>query len=192
MFIPDGYGILEVICGPMFSGKSEELIRRIRRAKIGKQKVVVFKPAIDDRYDEECICSHDGNNVEGISIVNAEEILKYIDEDTKVIGIDEVQFIEGNTQDVIKALVDQGKRVICAGLDMDFKGEPFGCVPKLLAVADIVTKLTAVCMTCSHPANLTQRLVDGKPAKYHDPLIVIGAQESYEARCRKCHSVPKE
>ncbi|HHW68295.1 MAG: thymidine kinase [Epulopiscium sp.] len=189
MFLPDGYGSLEIICGPMFSGKSEELIRRIKRAKIAKQNVLVFKPKIDTRYEEECICSHDGNNIKAISISNSEEILNYINEDTDVIGIDEVQFLEGDTVSVCKGLVAEGRRVICAGLDMDFRGEPFGCVPNLLAVADSITKLTAVCMNCGKPAIFTQRLVDGKPAKYNDPLILIGAKESYEARCRKCHQI---
>lgn len=191
MFLPDGYGSLEIICGPMFSGKSEELIRRIKRAKIARQNVVVFKPRIDDRYEAECICSHDGNNIQAINITNSEEILNYINEDTDVIGVDEVQFLEGDTVSICRGLVSEGKRVICAGLDMDFRGEPFGCVPNLLAIADSVTKLTAVCMNCGKPAIFTQRLVDGKPARYDDPLILIGAKESYEARCRKCHEIEK-
>ncbi|WP_058486034.1 thymidine kinase [Defluviitalea phaphyphila] len=189
MFLPDGYGSLEVICGPMFSGKSEELIRRLRRAKIAKQNVLVFKPKIDNRYENEYVCSHDGNNIKAINITNSEEILEYIDAETDVIGIDEVQFLEGDIVSICRKLVKEGKRVICAGLDMDFRGEPFGLVPQLLAVADNITKLTAICMKCGKPAIFTQRLVDGKPAKYDDPLILIGAKESYEARCRKCHEI---
>lgn len=190
-FLPKGYGSLEIICGPMFSGKSEELIRRTKREKIAKKKVVIFKPEMDDRYSIDQICSHDGNNAEAINIRNAEDMRGYIDASVDVVGIDEVQFIGGDVVNILRELVDEGKRVICSGLDMDFKGEPFGNVPDLLAIADSVTKLTAVCVVCGNPANRTQRLINGNPANYDDPLILIGANENYEARCRQHHMVPK-
>lgn len=183
-------GSLEVICGSMFSGKSEELIRRIKRATIAKQKTLVFKPSIDTRYHQEHIYSHDGNHIKAINISSSEEIFKYIDDSIDVIGIDEVQFLQGDTVSVVLELVKNYKRVICAGLDMDFRGEPFGCVPALLAVADEITKLKAVCIVCGDSAHFTQRLVNGKPARSDDPLIVIGATENYEARCRNCYSLP--
>lgn len=184
-------GHLEMICGPMFSGKSEELIRRLKRTMLAGQNTVVFTPSIDDRYLKDNICSHDGKHLEAISITNSEEILSHITEDTQVIGIDEVQFLHGNTVEIIMGLVNQGKRVICAGLDKDFRGESFGCIPELLALADDVSKLTAICMCCGRPANFTQRLIEGKPASYHDPVILIGASESYEARCRVCYKIDK-
>lgn len=188
-FLPRGYGSLEIICGPMFSGKSEELIRRVKRAKIAKQKVIVFKPEMDDRYSVDQIASHDGNKENAVNIQNAEEMLQYVHENIDVIGIDEVQFIKGNILQVIKGFMKDGKRVICAGLDMDFKAEPFGNVPSLLAIADSITKLTAVCVICGNPANRTQRLINGNPAKINDPLILIGADEQYQARCRQHHMI---
>ena len=184
-------GHLEMICGPMFSGKSEELIRRLKRTMLAGQNTVVFTPSIDDRYLKDNICSHDGKHLEAISITSSEEILSHVTEDTQVIGIDEVQFLHGNTVEIIMNLVNQGKRVICAGLDKDFRGESFGCIPELLALADDVSKLTAICMCCGRPANFTQRLIEGKPASYHDPVILIGASESYEARCRVCYKIDK-
>lgn len=180
-------GSLEIICGPMFSGKSEELIRRLKRTILAKKKTLVFTPKIDNRYMKNHICSHDGTHLEAIPITHIEEILDFITEDTKVIGIDEVQFLEGDTVGVIMSLVKQDKRVICAGLDKDFKSDPFGCMPELLARAEEVTKLTAICMSCGRPAHFTQRLIEGKPASSTDPLILIGASESYEARCRLCY-----
>ncbi|MBE0069746.1 thymidine kinase [Thermoanaerobacterium thermosaccharolyticum] len=188
---PKDHGYIEVITGPMFSGKSEELIRRIKRAKIAKQKVQVFKPAIDDRYSIDKVVSHNGDNMHAISIVKASEILTYAEEDTDVFAIDEVQFLDYEIVDIVKEIADSGKRVICAGLDMDFRGEPFGPTPELMAIAEFVDKLTAICMKCGNPATRTQRLINGKPANYDDPIIMVGAKESYEARCRKCHEVPR-
>ncbi|MGL4798080.1 MAG: thymidine kinase [Cellulosilyticaceae bacterium] len=184
-------GRLEIICGPMFSGKSEELIRRLKRTILAKKNTVIFTPQIDNRYLKDHICSHDGKHLEAIPVTSIEEILNHISSDTQVIGIDEVQFLQGDTVRIIMQLVEDGKRVICAGLDKDFKAESFGCMPELLALADEVTKLTAICMSCGRPANFTQRLIEGRPASYNDPLILIGASESYEARCRVCYHIDK-
>ncbi len=192
MYRPIHHGYIEVVIGPMYSGKSEELIRRLKRAKIAKQNVVAFKPFIDKRYSDEDVVSHSGISIDAIPIHEAKEIYKYIDENTQVVGIDEVQFFSEEVVSIAMELADQGIRVIAAGLDMDFKGEPFGPTPNLLAVAEFVDKLQAVCMVCGNPAHRTQRLINGKPAKYDDPIILVGATESYEARCRKCHVVIKE
>ncbi|CDF57266.1 thymidine kinase [Thermobrachium celere] len=192
MYGPKDHGYIEVIVGPMYSGKSEELIRRIKRAKIAKQNVVVFKPVIDDRYSKTCVVSHTGIKEEAICISKSEEIFNYVKDTTDVVAIDEVQFFDEKIVDVCKKLADKGKRVICAGLDMDFRGEPFGPIPKLLAIAEFVDKIHAICVVCGNPATRTQRLINGKPARYSDPIILVGATEAYEARCRKCHIVPKE
>ena len=176
----------------MYSGKSEELIRRIRRAEIAKQKVQVFKPTIDDRYDKQDIVSHRGDKIQGIPVSRSEDILNYLDEDTEVIGIDEVQFFDDGIVKVVNYLADNNKRVIVAGLDTDFRGEPFNVMPQLMAIAEFVDKITAICMKCGNPATKTQRLIDGKPADYNDPIVLIGAKESYEARCRNCHEVPNK
>ncbi len=183
-------GWLEVICGSMFSGKSEELIRRVRRATFAKQEVKVFKPAIDNRYSEEAVVSHNGASVIAISVATAEEILEYISEKTDVVAIDEVQFFDEQIVEIVQTLADSGYRVIAAGLDQDFRGEPFGPVPTLMAIAESVTKLQAVCTVCGSPASRTQRLINGKPASYYDPVILVGASESYEPRCRHHHEVP--
>ncbi|OGD33701.1 thymidine kinase [Candidatus Atribacteria bacterium RBG_16_35_8] len=185
-------GWIEVICGSMFSGKSEELIRRVHRVQIAKKKIQIFKPTIDNRYAVQYIYSHNGTKVEALNISKSKEISERVEPDTEVIAIDEAQFYDDDIVLVCQKLADQGKRVIIAGLDQDFRGEPFGPIPKLLAVAEYVDKLQAICMVCGDTASRTQRLVDGQPAKYSDPTILIGAQESYEARCRKCHTVPKE
>jgi thymidine kinase len=185
------HGFIEVIVGPMFSGKSEELIRRIKRAQIAKQKVQVFKPAIDDRYSIDKVVSHNGTNINAISVVKASEIIEHLEEDTDVIAIDEIQFFDHLLVDVVREIADLGKRVICAGLDMDFRGEPFGPTPDVMAIAESVDKLTAICVKCGNPATRTQRLINGKPARYDDPIILVGAYETYEARCRKCHEVPR-
>lgn len=185
-------GWIEVICGSMFSGKSEELIRRVRRVQIAKKKVQVFKPTIDDRYDIQHIYSHNGTKVEAINVIKSKEILETVEPDTEVIAIDEAQFYDHDIVSICQKFADQGRRVIIAGLDQDFRGEPFGPIPKLLAIAEYVDKLQAICMVCGNTASRTQRLVNGQPAKYSDPTILIGAKESYEARCRKCHVVPKE
>ncbi|HZK12146.1 MAG TPA: thymidine kinase [Atribacterota bacterium] len=185
-------GWIEVICGSMFSGKSEELIRRVRRVQIAKKKVQVFKPTIDDRYDVQHIYSHNGTKVEAINVVEPKEIMEKVEPDTEVIAIDEAQFYDHDIVSICQKFADQGRRVIIAGLDQDFRGEPFGPIPQLLAIAEYVDKLQAICMICGNTASRTQRLVNGQPAKYSDPTILIGAKESYEARCRKCHVVLKE
>jgi thymidine kinase len=184
-------GSLEVICGSMFSGKTEELIRRLRRATIARQKVQVFKPAIDNRYDEVKIASHAGMNFDAQPIQRAAEILEKLDPDTTVVGIDEAQFLDPEVVAVATKLADEGKRVLVAGLDTDFRGEPFGSMPLLLAKAEHVEKLQAICMVCGEPASRTQRLVNGKPARYDDPVVIVGAAEMYEARCRQHHEVPR-
>ncbi len=184
-------GWIEVICGSMFSGKSEELIRRIKRARYAKQKVQVFKPQLDNRYSNDDVVSHDGSSEKAINIEHPEDILNNIDEDTQVIAIDEIQFFDSRLVEVCQELADRGYRVITAGLDTDFRGEPFGCTPQLLAIAEYVEKLHAICMVCGSPASRTQRLIDEKPAPYDGPLVLIGARESYEARCRHCHKVPR-
>lgn len=185
-------GWIEVICGGMFSGKSEELIRRIRRAKIAKQEVQAFKPAIDDRYHAESIASHNGLMTEAKAIRHSREILEAVEIATNVVAIDEVQFFDDEIVAVCQELADRGKRVICAGLDQDFRGQAFGPTPHLLAVAEYVSKLQAICVQCGQPAGRTQRLINGKPAGKDEPIILVGANEQYEARCRHCHEVPME
>ena len=175
----------------MFSGKSEELIRRVKRAIIARRSVQVFKPAIDDRYGAQLVRSHDGDEFIALPVRTAADITSALGPETSVVGIDEVQFFDDGVVDVVRALVASGRRVICAGLDLDFRGEPFGPVPVLLALAERVDKLEAICVVCGEPATRTQRIVNGIPAFYDDPLIVIGAQEAYEARCRSCHAVPR-
>ncbi|AKS39637.1 thymidine kinase [Anoxybacillus gonensis] len=190
MYVMKQSGWLEVICGSMFSGKSEELIRRVRRAQFAKQEVKVFKPAIDNRYSEEAVVSHNGTSVIAIPVSCALDIRKHISTHTDVVAIDEVQFFDEHVVDVVQQLADEGYRVIVAGLDQDFRGEPFGPVPTLMSIAESVTKLQAVCTVCGSPASRTQRLINGRPASYHDPVILIGASESYEPRCRHHHEVP--
>jgi thymidine kinase len=183
-------GNVEVICGCMFSGKSEELIRRLRRAVIAKQVVQVFKPKIDNRYAEGQVRSHVGTGFDATPVSCSEDILNLVNAHTNVVGIDEAQFFDAGVVQVAQHLADQGKRVICAGLDLDFRGEPFGPMPTLLAIAERVDKLTAICMVSGEPATRTQRLINGRPAHYDDPIILVGASENYEARSRKCHEVP--
>jgi thymidine kinase len=173
----------------MFSGKTEELIRRLRRAEIAKQKVQVFKPAIDNRYHAERVTSHNGADFEAIPVNSEEAILQVMDEDTTVVAIDEVQFFSDSVIDICEILARQGKRVICAGLDMDFRGVPFGPMPAILSRAELVDKLHAICVVCGEEASRTQRLIDGQPAAYDDPVVLVGADEVYEARCRECHQV---
>ncbi|MCW6074720.1 thymidine kinase [Clostridium sporogenes] len=191
MYGPKDHGWIEVIAGPMYSGKTEELIRRIRRAEIAKQKVQVFKPEIDNRYSKQDVVSHAGDKIQSVPVKSSKEILKKLLDDTDVIGIDEAQFFDDSLVEIVSKIANNNRRVICAGLDMDFKGEPFGPMPKLMAIAEFVDKIQAVCMVCNNPATRTQRLINGKPAKKSDPVVLIGAQESYEARCRKCHCVPR-
>ena len=185
-------GWLEVITGPMFAGKSEELIRRVKTLSYTKMKIIAFKPAIDDRYDRTAIASHDGAKYEAYAIKNAQSILELVKEDTQVVAIDEIQFFDMSIVKICEELADRGIRVIAAGLDLDFKGEPFGPMPELLARAEFVTKLSAVCTVCGCAATRTQRLIDGKPADFNDPIIKVGAKENYEARCRKHHIVPNK
>lgn len=185
-------GRLEVIVGSMFSGKSEELLRRLRRAVIARQHVQVFKPAIDNRYSETKVASHAGNFFDAQVINCADDILRLLRDDTTVIGIDEVQFLDETIIGIVESLADRGIRVIMAGLDTDFRGEPFGVVPALMARAEQVDKLSAICTVCGEPATRTQRIVNGKPAHYNEPIVVVGASECYEARCRKHHEVPRD
>ncbi|HEY64361.1 MAG TPA: thymidine kinase [Caldilineae bacterium] len=183
-------GWIELICGSMFSGKTEELLRRVRRAEIARQKVQLFKPSLDDRYGLTRIASHNGMARENVTVVqNAREILEKLEPGTTVVAIDEVQFFDWTIAEVCNKLADRGIRVICAGLDMDFRGEPFGPVPLLMAQAEYVDKLHAICVRCGAEASRTQRLIDGRPARYDDPTILVGANEVYEARCRHCHEV---
>ena len=184
-------GSLEVVCGSMFCGKTEELIRRLRRAEIARQKVQVFKPAIDTRYVEEKVMSHAGMAFDAIPVRDAVEILSSLAPETTVVGIDEAQFMSAEIMNVVDELVERGMRVIVAGLDMDFRGEPFGMMPFLMAKAERVEKLRAICMVCGESASRTQRLVNGSPARYDDPVVIVGASEMYEARCRQHHKVPR-
>lgn len=184
-------GSIEVICGSMFCGKTDELIRRLRRATIAKQNVIVFKPVIDVRYETQRVASHAGSTFDAIPVDQSKDILQQVSEGITVVGIDEAQFFDDGIVPVILKLADQGIRIIVAGLDQNFKGEPFGCMPTLMALAERVDKLQAICMVCGEPASRTQRLVNGKPARYDDPIIIVGASEMYEARCRKHHIVPR-
>lgn len=182
-------GWLEVICGCMFSGKTEELIRRINVLSYARKNIVVFKPKVDNRYSDTEIVSHSGARVPCKIVEKAQDILNLVDDDVEVVAIDEIQFFDKDIVDVCEYLADKGIRVIVAGLDKDFRGESFGVMPELLTRAEFVTKLTAVCAKCGAPATRTQRLVDGKPASFEDPVVLIGAVEHYEPRCRHCHEV---
>ena len=184
-------GWIEVICGSMFSGKSEELIRRVKRAQFAKQKIAVFKPEIDNRYSDEAVVSHNGTTVIANPVATSAHIDEYDKSDYDIIAIDEAQFFDEDIVETVMNLADEGYRVIIAGLDQDFRGEPFGPMPRLMAVAEHVTKLQAVCTKCGSPASRTQRLINGVPAGYDDPVILVGAKEAYEARCRKHHEVPQ-
>lgn len=185
-------GSVEVVAGSMFSGKTEELIRRLRRATIARQKVQVFKPIIDNRYQVEKVTSHSGFDFAAEPIGKIHDLLGQLESDTTVVGIDEAQFFDGEIVELTATLANRGLRVIVAGLDTDFRGEPFGSMPVLMAQAERVDKLQAICMVCGEPACRTQRLVNGKPARYHDPIIIVGASEMYEARCRNHHEVPRD
>ena len=185
-------GSIEVITGPMFAGKSEELLRRINRLKYAKKNFLVFKPNIDNRYSETEVVSHNKRAYKAYSIASSRDILKFVKEANKVIDcvcIDEVQFFDKEIIKVIDELANSGIRVICAGLDCDFKRDPFYITAMLLAKAEYVTKLTAICTKCGREATLTQRLVNGEPASASSPVVQVGASEAYEARCRKCHVV---
>lgn len=189
MYLNQKNGWIEVITGPMFAGKTEELLRRVKRLEYAKQNIVVFKPLIDNRYAENEVVSHNHNRTRSVNISQAKEIFEYVNKDTNVVAIDEVQFLDEEAVRICEFLADKGIRVIVSGLDREFRGEPFTFMPKLLAIAEYVTKLTAVCVQCGAPATRTQRIVNSKPARYNDPIVLIGAEESYEARCRRCHKV---
>ena len=182
---------MEVITGSMFSGKTDELIRRLRRATIARQKVQVFKPLLDDRYLSDRVTSHAGGQFEATSVENAEAILDEIEGDATVVAIDEAQFFDDMILKVCRDLADEGRRVIVAGLDTDFRGNPFGPMPWLMATAERVDKLHAICMVCGKPATRTQRLINNAPARSSDPIIAVGASDLYEARCREHHEVPE-
>lgn len=187
-FVAGNTGWIEVICGPMFSGKSEELMRRLRRARIARKRVQVFKPVIDDRYSVDEIVSHGDIRMKSEVVSGAADILKTLDWRTQVVGIDEANFMGKELIDVANQLADSGKQVILAGLDTDYMGRPFTPIPELLAHAESITKTLAICMRCGNPAKHTQRLVES------DDLIVVGAMGLYEARCRRCFEpgVPKQ
>lgn len=184
-------GWIEVVCGPMFAGKSEELIRRVRRLGYAKKNYIVFKPAIDNRYSDSEVVSHDKRSLKSISINNSKEVSKYINDTLDAVIFDEVQFLDEGIIEAIEDLANKGLRVICGGLDMDFKGEPFKIISELLARAEKIDKLTAICVCCGEPATRSQRLVNGEPASIHDDVILVGSTESYEPRCRKCHQISK-
>jgi len=183
--IDEGTGWIEVICGSMFSGKSEELIRRLRRAKIAKQKVQVFKPKVDNRYSQNQIVSHSDQRIASESIGSAQEILERLKPDTQVVGIDEAQFLGMELVDICDRLANEGRRVIVAGLDQDYRGKPFEPIPQLLAIAEDITKTLAVCMVCGRPANKSQRLVKNRER------VLVGAEGAYEPRCRRCFVPPE-
>jgi thymidine kinase len=186
-------GSIEVICGVMFSGKSEELIRRVRRGVIARRKVQVFKSHLDSRYAGlYSVTSHDGTEFEASPVDSAAEIFRLARPESEIVAIDEAQFLDRDIVKVATLLADRGVRVILAGTDTDFRGEPFGPMGELMAVAEVVDKLQAICVVCGEPACRNQRLLDGKPARYDSPTIMVGGRESYEARCRRCHKVPRK
>ena len=184
-------GWIEVVAGVMFSGKSEELLRRVRRALIARRRVQVFKSHLDDRYGRAFrISSHDGTELEAHAVHSSVQIAEMVRADTQVVAIDEAQFLDVGVVAVANVLADRGVRVIVAGTDMDFRGEPFGPMPELLAIAERVDKLHAICVVCGDLATRNQRLIGGQPAPAEGPTIQVGGAESYEARCRRCHEVP--
>lgn len=182
-------GWIEAICGCMFAGKTEELIRRINVLSYAKKKILIIKPNIDNRYSDTEVVSHAGEKVPCVVVKKAADILSHVSPQTDVVAIDEVQFFDDDVIDVCEYLADAGIRVMVAGLDTDFRNEPFGCMPSLLTRAEFVTKLTAVCARCGAPATRTQRIINGRPASFNDPVILVGAKEAYEPRCRHCHEV---
>jgi thymidine kinase len=185
-------GSVEIITGSMFCGKTDELIRRLRRATIAGQQLQVFKPSIDNRYHDKKVVSHAGSEFDAVPIEQSSDILKLLKEDTTLVAIDEANFLDEEIVDVVNKLADNKIRVIVGGLDQDFRGEPFGTMPILISQAENVSKLHAICVICHEPASRTQRLIDGNPAHYDDPIIIVGASEMYEARCRNCHDVPRD
>ncbi len=188
---PQQGGWLEVVCGPMFSGKSEELIRRLRRAEIAGLRALVVKPRIDDRYDVAHVVSHAGAKMRAVCVDSSADVMRLAD-GYDAVGIDEAQFFDAGIVDVVRELVDGGIRVVCAGLDLDALGRPFGPMPALVCEAERVTKLHAVCVVCGEDASRSQLLVDGEPVPWQEgPLIEVGGAEAYEARCRACFEVPR-
>lgn len=183
------YGSIEVVCGSMFSGKSEELIRRVRRAKIARLRVQIFKHSLDIRFHKKKVSSHSGYEIEAHPVNDVTQIRELLIKDTQVVGIDEAQFFNDDIVDLCQEMANDGKRVIVAGLDQDFRGKPFGPMATLLAVAEHVDKLSAICMKCRRPASRSQRLINGEPAPPDGPVIHVGADERYEARCRHCHKI---
>jgi thymidine kinase len=175
-------GWIELICGPMFSGKSEELIRRLKRAAIARQPLQIFKPKIDDRYHETKIVSHSEHSIEAVAVGSSAELARAVHAETRVVGIDEVQFFDAGIVEVIERLADSGVRVVCAGLDQDYTGKPFDPMPTLLCVAEYVTKTLAICSRCGQPAGRSQRMIAGADR------VLVGATDAYEPRCRRCHS----
>lgn len=185
-------GWIEVIAGVMFAGKSEELIRRVRRAAIARKQVQVFKSHLDARYAGlYSVTTHDGITVEAEPVDSSEQIVRAVRPETEVVAVDEAQFLDEGIVDVSGALADRGVRVILAGTDVDFRGLPFGPMPRLMCAAEVIDKLHAICVVCGGPATRNQRLVDGQPAPWNSPTIMVGGRESYEARCRHCHKVPR-
>jgi len=185
-------GSIEVIAGVMFSGKSEELLRRVRRAQIARRRVQVFKSHLDERYSGiKHVSSHDGRVLEATPIGTALELMRLLKPDTEVVALDEAQFLDDAIVDVATALAARGVRVLVAGTDTDYRGEPFGAMAQLMAVAETVDKLRAICMVCGDLACRNQRLIDGRPAPYDSPVILVGGSDAYEARCRHCHRVPR-
>jgi thymidine kinase len=184
-------GKLTVVCGSMFAGKSEELIRLARRALYAKRKIQVFKPSIDDRYHQTMVVSHQGISFEAETVNGVNELRKKLQSDVQMVLIEEVQFFDISIVELCVELADNGVEVIVAGLDQDFRRQPFGPMASLLIAADEVVKLRAICMKCGQTASHTYRMVDGKPARWDDPIVLIGATESYEARCRNCFEIRK-
>ena len=192
-FVTSSGGWIEVIAGVMFSGKSEELMRRVRRATIARKRVHVFKSHLDDRYAGLYnVSSHDGRDLEATPVDSSWQIAQQLEPTAQVVAVDEVQFLDAGIIALATALAERGRRVILAGVDTDFRGEPFGAMPQLMAVAELVTKLHAICVLCGNPASRNQRLVDGKPARWDSPTIMVGSAQAYEARCRACHRVIRD
>lgn len=185
MFAKHRQGSIEVICGPMFCGKSEELIRRVTRALIARQRVQVFKPALDDRYHASAVASHSRLTAEATAVRDVADLRARLDPGCEVLAIDEAQFLDESLVPLVEALADRGVRVVLAGLDLDFAGQPFGIMPSLMARAEYVSKLSAICVVCGAQASRTQRLVRS------GSQVLVGAAEAYEARCRHCHEAPR-
>ncbi len=180
------YGHVEVVCGPMFSGKTEELIRRMKRAEIARQRYQVFKPIIDDRYGKEFVASHNSNRMDAIPVAHSQQILELLEDTTRIVGIDEAQFFDNGLVEVVERLANRGLRVVCAGLDMDYRGKPFGPMADLMAIAEDVKKLPAICVVCGSPATRSQRV------SASNEQVLVGAHDSYEARCRAHHRTVAE